>query len=150
MQMKSVLLAATWRRGRQNYHVSPSVAHVRRYSPNAYGRGANCPQGLTCVRPNSREIPAQIWAGVWARTFDGKLRLVDEREVHFFASGWGANAINNRARHSFTQQVLEPQSWWQSPYRYRCLLRVPSPTRLAHTGPSDPNAEARAFLSTSH
>ena len=54
------------------------IALLRTRSPcsrSTYATGASCSLDLTRVRPNSRAVLAQIWAGVWARSFDGRLEF---------------------------------------------------------------------------
>jgi hypothetical protein len=38
--------------------------------------------GLPRIRPNSSPIAAEIWAGVWARTFDGRLGAMEIIQTH--------------------------------------------------------------------
>ena len=62
-----------WRRECQNTDISPSAAHVRRCSRNTRTIGASCAPDTTRVHANSRAARSKIWAGVWTKTFDGKL-----------------------------------------------------------------------------
>jgi hypothetical protein len=62
-----------WRRECPNQYISYSFTLVRRNSRSAYATGATCTPDLTRVHPNSPAILTRIWAGVWTKTFDGRL-----------------------------------------------------------------------------
>jgi hypothetical protein len=89
-----------WRRECPNQYISPSCTLVRRYSRDTYSTGMNCAPHLPRVHPNSRAIFAQVWAGVWAKTFDGRFGSVEKRSNYIRSAlaptGYGFRATGSR------------------------------------------------------